>query len=288
MASSRLGRWFPVAIGLSLASAFVVPPRFTTPVRASVQGVFAPVSIPARAIAGAAYRRTHADRVTDDGSADGPRQAEVVVAENHALRAALASLEVKFEQLSQVDADRKLVGNIRPLCRPAEVTGADSSGLREALTVSGIDGSAVSRPVVHGTDLVGRVEAAGLTGAAVRLVTDPGFSFTARLARYVTDPGGGVALSFVTRLHPLVQGIGHGAMAIRNTVTMAQAADARLAVGDLVLLDDLEWQPNVQGFTAGRVTAITPQSTAPIFADIRVEPAVNLLRLNEVMVVVKN
>jgi cell shape-determining protein MreC len=37
----------------------------------------------------------------------------------------------------------------------------------------------------------------------------------------------------------------------------------------------------------GRVTAITPRPDAPLYAQIRVEPQVNLLRLREVMVVVK-
>ena len=169
------------------------------------------------------------------------------------------------------------------------VTGADSSGLRESLKVSGVGGSAVRRPVVHGTDLVGRVEAAGLTGAAVRLVTDPGLSFTASIVHYVPDGAGQMTVAVVPGLQPLVQGVGHGAMAIRSTITMAQAAELHLAVGDLVVLNDHDgWPLTVQGFTVGRVAAVAPQTSSPLFADVRVEPAVDLLRLNEVMVVVRD
>ena len=77
-------------------------------------------------------------------------------------------------------------------------------------------------------------------------------------------------------------------MAIRSTVSMQQVADLHLAVGDLVVLSDGEWPPNLQGLCAGRVAGITRQADAPVFADIRVEPVVDLLRLNEVMVVVKD
>jgi hypothetical protein len=288
VSSFRAGHLFALLMGLSFLSAFVLPPRYTTPARSQVQGLFAPVSRPVRAIAGALYRRANPDRASDDGSPGQPRPAAAVYAENHALRAQLAALQVKFDQLSRLNADRQLVGDIFPLCRPATVTGADSSGVREALKITGVGSSAVGRPVVHGTDLVGRVVTAGLTGADVRLLTDPGFVFTARIARYVPDAAGQLTLAMVGQLQPWVQGVGHGAMAIRSTVSMQQVADLHLAVGDLVVLDDHDWPANVQGFCAGRIAAINSQANAPVFADIRVEPVANLMRLNEVMVVVKD
>ena len=284
----RSGHLFATLMVLSFLSAFVLPPRWTTPVRSQVQGLFAPVSRPTRWVAGALGQRGHPERASDDGSPEQPRPADAVYAENHALRTELAALEVKFDQLSRLNADRGLVGDIRPLCRPATVTGADSSGMREALKIAGVGSVAAGRPVVHGTDLVGRVVAAGLTGAEVRLLTDPGFVFTARIARYVPDAAGRLTLAIVGQLQPWVQGVGHGSMAIRSTVSMQQVAELHLAVGDLVVLDDPDWPANVQGFTTGRIAAINTQANAPIFADIRVEPIVDLMRLNEVMVVVKD
>ena len=216
-----------------------------------------------------------------------PRAADAVYAENEALRGDLAMLQVKFDELSRLNADRQMVGTIRSLCEPATVTGYDASGVRETLAVSGVDEAAVDRPVVHGTNLVGRVQTAGLTGGTVRLVTDPGFALTAELGRYETDAGGRVTLRRAPGLRPLVQGVGHGAMAIRTAITMQQVTDLHLAVGDVVVLSDKGWPPNVQGLTVGKITAINHQSAAPIFADLRVEPDANLSRLTEVMVVVR-
>jgi cell shape-determining protein MreC len=287
VSSSRPSPLFAVLMGASLLSAFALPARFAAAVRAPVQGLFWPVARPTRYIAGAIYGRFHTEQATDDGSPRQPRAADVVYAENHALKTELAALQVKFDQLSRLNADRKLVGNIRDLCEPATVTGSDSSGVREALAISGVGSEGAGKPVVHGTDLVGRVQSAGVTGASVRLLTDPGFGFTAQIDRYTTDAAGQVKLSRVAELRPLVQGVGHGAMAIRSTVTMARAAELHLAAGDVVVLDDDTWPANVQGFTAGRVVSVTPQAAAPMFADIRVEPAVDLMRLNEVMVVVR-
>ena len=281
-------RLFVALMALCFLSAFVLPERYTMPVRSPVQGLFAPVSWPTHALAGAVYRRLNPDPIVDGGSPGQPRPSKAVYDENQDLRAQLAELRVKFDQLARLNADRQTVGNIFPLCQPATVTGVDSSGVRETLKVIGVGASAVGRPVVHGSDLVGRVRSAGLTGAEVRLLTDPGFGFTARFARYVPDANGRVSLAKFDALQPLVQGIGHGSMAI-SRLSMQQVANARLAVGDLVVLDDHDrWTSSVQGFCVGRIASIGSQVNAPIFADIRVEPATNLLRLNEVMVVVKD
>ncbi len=275
-------------MALCFLSAFVLPPRFTTAVRGPAQGLFAPVSWPTRWAAGSVYRRLHPDATPDDGSPAGRRPADAVYAENHELRSALAALREQFDQLSRLNADRHLTWDVLPSCQPATVTGADASGLREALKINGVGSAAAGRPVVRGTDLVGRVVAAGVTGAEVRLLTDPGFVFTARLARYVPDAAGRLTLTYVGQVQPWVSGVGHGAMAIRTSITMQQVTDLHVAVGDLVVLADREWPPNVQGFTAGRVTAVNTQANAAVFADLRVEPVVDLTRLSEVMVVVKD
>jgi cell shape-determining protein MreC len=288
-----------VLLGLSFLSAFVLPTQFTSVGFPALQGVFAPVSWPVRGVAGWVFSRVNrSGGVVDDQSPGLPRSVANVYEENHALLTALASLQVKYELLSQLNADRQAVGDIRPLCTPATVTGAEGSGLHESLTISVGTGGGVrfDQPVIRGNpsqsplpcDLVGRVARAGPLGAQVRLVTDPGFVVTVRFGRHVADADGKLVMRSVEKLHPLLQGIGHNAMAIRSTLSMQQVRDAGLAVNDLVMLDDPEWPANIQGFSVGRIVSIEPQRNAPLFADIRVEPQINLLRLTEVMVMVKD
>ncbi len=294
----RSNHLFTGLLALSFAGAFVIPPRFSIPGGGQVQGLFALVSRPVRAMAAWVYSHGHREAVVDDRSVSTPRTAATVYQENHQLLSALASLQVKFEQLSQLNADRQAVGDIRPLCRPATVTGAEASGLRKALTLSvAFTSSALmNRPVIRGNpsqsplpcDLVGRINRVGPAGAQVRLLTDPGFVLTARIGHYVTQPDGQIKMTTLEQLHPLVQGIGGNRMAIRSTLSLQQVKDANISIGDLVLLDDRDWPLNIQGFSVGRILSINPQQSAPLFADIRVEPETNLMRLTEVMVMVKD
>lgn len=302
VAAVRTNHLFAGLMGLAFLTAFVLPARFTTPGQQPgaglLQGLFAPISRPVRALAGWAYRRTHEDPVMDDRSPTAPRPPATVYEENHQLLTALASLQLKFDQLSQLNADRQAVGDIRPLCKPATVTGAEPSGLRESLTISvGLSSAALlNRPVIRGNpsesrlpcDLVGRIVRAGVAGAQVRLITDPNFVLTARIGRYVLQPDGHLKMVYVDQLHPLVQGIGHNQMAIRSTLSMQQMHDANVEVNDLVLLDDRDWPLNIQGFSVGRIVSINPQPNAPLFAEIRIEPQTDLMRLSEVMVMVKD
>jgi hypothetical protein len=224
---------------------------------------------------------------TDDGSPAKPRLVSTVYAENHDLRDQLVSLQVKFDALSRLNADRQAVGDIRNLCAPAKVTGSDSSGLLEGLLITPSGLFKENQPVVHGTDLVGRILTAGLTGAQVRLITDTGFSFTARIGRFVTEGGGHATPVYATRLHPLVRGVGHGMMEVRSTISMEQVQDNKIDVNDFIVLDDTEWPANLQGFNVGRIVAIHAQRNAPLFADIQIEPETDLMRLSEVMVMVR-
>jgi cell shape-determining protein MreC len=277
----------------------VLPARYTTPGVQQLQGLFAPASRPVRALAGWVFNRVHRQVVVDDLSPEVPRAAATVYEENHQLLTELASLQIKFDQLSQLNADRQSVGDIRPFCKPATVTGAEVSGLREALTLSvGFSSAALQgRPVIRGNpsqsplpcDLVGRIVRSGPAGAQVRLVTDPGFSLTARIGRYVIQPDGHLKMTYDQQIHPLVQGIGNNQMAIRSTLSMQQVRDGNIQKGDLVVLDDHEdWPLNIQGFSVGRIVSIHPQQNAPLFADVRIEPQTNLMRLTEVMVMVRD
>lgn len=290
MSNLRFNHVFTVLMLLSLVSAFFFPPEATNPGRAHLQGLFSPISRPARGIAGVVYRRFHRDAVVDDGSPDSPRPAQTVLEENRQLRERLALLSLKFDQLNQLNADRQLVGDdLRPLCKPATVTGADSSGVREtlALSAAGADFKA-DMPVLTARNIVGKLSRAGIGGAQVRLITDPGFSVTGRIGRYRANADGAMDLEWVEHLQPLVQGIGHGEMAIRSNISMQQVHDLGIAVNNMVVLDDRDWSANLHGCSLGRIISIDPQQNAPLFADIHVQPVNNLMRLREVMVMVKN
>jgi cell shape-determining protein MreC len=297
VADDRFNQIFTLLMVLAFAIAFVLPARFSTLPAGQLQGVFSPVSKPVRLIAGMIYHRFHAEPILDDRSPAAPRPAATVYDENHQLLSAYASLQIKFDQLSQLNADRQAVGDIRSLCKPATVTGADPSGFRESLTLSAAASASIlkDRPVIRGNpsqsplpcDLIGRIVRAGPAGAQVRLVTDPGFRLTARIGRYIAQPDGQLKLTYIGQLHPLVQGIGHNAMAIQSNLSMQQVQDAGLAVGDMILLDDRDWPLNIQGFEVGRIVSINRQPSAPLLADIRIEPQSNLMRLTEVMVMVR-
>jgi cell shape-determining protein MreC len=290
-------------MGVSFLTAFVLPAVFPAKFGSvgipQLQGIFAPVSRPLRAMAGWVYNRAHRPVVVDDRSPDVLRPATTVYEENHQLLTALASLQIKLDQLSQLNADRQSVGDIRPLCKPATVTGSEVSGLREGLTLSVGSTSLplLNRPVIRGNpsqsplpcDLVGRIVRSGPAGAQVRLITDPGFVLTARIGRYVTLPDGKLQMVYDSQIHPLVRGIGSNQMAIQSTLSMQQVRDGKIQKGDTVVLDDHDdWPPNVQGFSVGRIISINPQQNAPLFADIRIEPQTNLMRLTDVMVMVRD
>jgi len=298
VASLRFNYLFAGLLGISFLTAFVLPPSVTTSRLGELQGLFAPVSRPVRALSGLIYRQFHPEPVIDHVSPATPRDPTDVYTENEALRSDYASLLAKFEQLSQLNADRQAVGDIRPLCKPATVTASDPSGIRESLTITATAPASMlmKRPVICGNtsqsllpcDLVGRVVRSGPLGTQVQLVTDPGSALTARIGRYVPQPDGKVKLVYVDKIHPLIRGVGHNAMTISSNLSMKEVQDAGIAVNDLVLLDDREWPPNIQGFSVGRIVSITRQPKSPLLADIRIEPQTNLMRLTEVMVMVKD
>lgn len=289
MSKLRFGHLFALLMLGSFISAFVLPARVTIPARGAMDGLFSPIARPVRAMSLLLLHRERPERPVDIVSPTEPRTNEAVLKQNRQLLLQLANLSAKFDRLAKLNADRLLVGaNLRDLCRPASVIGTDPSGFRQALLIGpSFSHFQVDQPVIYVGGIVGRIERAGISGDVVRLITDQGFSCTAMIGQYLHEADGKVTLHWVPNLTPLVQGIGENAMAVRNTITMQQVKDLNIGVHDMVALNDDDWPENLRGYWLGQITAIRPQTNAPLFADIRIAPTQNLLRLKEVMVMVR-
>lgn len=274
---------------LAFLCAFVLPARISDPPREELAGLFYPVARPARAVAGVLHRHFHRTAPIDLGSPAAPRPDETILQENQRLREQLSSLLIRYAKLAESSDARNLQGNILPYCRAVAVAGIDTSGGREALLIgsSSLAGLQPDDPVLYAPQaLAGRVVRAGVSGAEVRLVTDPGFAETARIIKYVPDRTGAPQAMRVATLQPLVEGMGKGRMVIRSTVPWSTVEQLQIGVGDLLALDDPEWPPEAQGVSIGRITSLAPQPNAPLFAEIQVQPMANLMQLREVMVMV--
>ena len=290
MSQVRFNHVAVALMALSFVSAFLAPPRFTNPARTELSGIFSPISRPVRGIASLIYGRFHPQVVVDDASPQSPREEQTLLEENRQLNLKLAAMTIEFDNLSKLNADRHLVGDILPFCEPATVTGADSSTARESLqiSVSPHMDLTTGRPVLYAHSLMGRIVSAGLGTAQVRLITDPGFAIMCRIAQYKADDTQTLKLEWIKDLPVLVQGVGQGEMAVRSNLPMATIRDLQIKENDMLLLDDPDWPANLQGWCVGRITNITPQRKSPLLSSIQVRPLNNLLQQKEVMVMAKD
>lgn len=282
MFSLRFNHVFLTLLILSGVSAFIIPRRFTDAVRAQVQGVFSPVSRPARMTAGWIQQRV-APRETADH-----RSQEAIGQENQRLQVEVAHLTEQLKALQKLNADRDAMGPLRSLCTAVAVIGGDA-GMRQSLALAGSQLGEVrgGQPVLYPGGVAGRIDRAGAGAAQVRLITDVGFRMTGHFGRFQESKDGRIAFARIALPAALVEGIGNGIMVIRN-LTMKDIASAELAENDWVVLDDADWPIHVQGQLLGRIISIKSRSQAPLFAEIRLAPAANLLALREVMVLTKN
>jgi hypothetical protein len=276
-------------MALSFVSAFLAPPRFTNPARSELSGIFSPISRPVRGISALIYGRFHPQVVVDDASPQLPREEQTLLEENRQLNLKLAALTIQFDNLSKLNADRHLVGDILPFCKPASVNGADSSTARESLQITSPNMDLTTgQPVLYAHSLLGRIVGAGLGTAQVRLITDPGFVIMCRIAQYKADDTKTLKLEWIKDLPVLVQGVGGGAMIVRSNLTMATVNDLQIRENDMLLLDDPDWPANLQGWCVGKITDISPQRKSPLLCSIQVRPLNDLLQQKEVMVMAKD
>jgi hypothetical protein len=120
----------------------------------------------------------------------------------------------------------------------------------------------------------------------VRLITDPGVRIEAYFGNSTFDENGKPGFERVETPAVLVEGIGQGAMRCMF-LTMEQAEKGGIRQGTWVVVEDKEWDSRLYGRPLGQVVRIERQPTAPLYADIRIEPVTMLTRLREVMVLTK-
>jgi cell shape-determining protein MreC len=262
---------------LSLVAAFALPAQPTDQHYPELVDLFAPVAYPAQRIGQLLHRH-----VTNDARPD-----EAIRHENMGLRAELTALTQQLERLEQLNNERVGMGEIGRYCAPVGVIGPDS-GTRQSLALRGstVLGLRDGMCALYDGWIVGTVIRAGLGGAQVRLITDQGQRERVIFRAIVADRAGRTMALRRGKLIGVAEGMGDNTMVVRE-LTGDDVKAAGVQVGDLVTLDEPDWPMNVQGLPLGRVVAIEPRTDAPLYAQIRVEPQVNLLRLSEVMVVVK-
>jgi hypothetical protein len=281
MSYVRFNHVFGLLLVVSAVCAFVIPEKLSRKPLPGLQGLFAPVSFPARRFGAWAH-----DRIAPPDLA-GKRTLQAVLAENDRLTNYVGSLQKQLEIERRRNAEwAPLAADVRERCIAVAVGGADA-GPRESLALppSSLQRVREGAFALYPGGVAGQVQGgSGLGGAQLRLITDPGFKLQGRFVR--KDPAGGPKL-VQSKEVVLLEGVGKGAMLVRAAFTWEEVQKGAVQVGDAALLEDRDWPPDLHGQRLGVVTRVEPMREQHKFAEIRVEPTTNLMMLNEVMVFTK-
>jgi len=270
---------------LSAISAFFIPVEYTSFCRGRLDGLFSPVAMPLRRLVDATSTRLgfndqnkqliiHTSNLTDANR------------EIDRLQVTVASLTMQIEELRRLNAGRDLGGELRNFSRPFKVLSPDLAG-RDSLNIHATSGDGVTAgmPVVCQQGLVGKISTVGNLGAQVRLITDIGSRISGQFGKFQLLPDGSALFTPIATNEPLIEGRGHGLMAISN-ITMKEALDSHLAAGDWVVLSDRDmWPATVNGQRLGQIVTVQKLPKSPLHAEILLKPLVNFDTLREVMVV---
>jgi cell shape-determining protein MreC len=278
MLKLTFNKMYAALLIIAVISVLVVPKTVSDGAKRRFQRAFEPVSRPVRVALGPVYSRLHPPPLETQG----PRTYAELAADNEQLRLQNANLMAQVQKLQQLNAVREAVGNLRDVTRPMKVIGADPSTIRKSIVLQGSTQDLhLGQAVLHNGGLAGRLDRIGVSGGAqAQLLSDPGFRITAKFGRFID---GQVPFQPVGDFSCLLEGDGRQGMSARN-VTMKQAHDVGLAVGDWVVIADDDYPMILQGYRIGQITTIGP-ARAPLFAQITVQPLANLLTLPEVMMV---
>jgi hypothetical protein len=269
---------------LSAISAFFIPIEYTNFCRGGVDVIFAPIASPLRSLVEATSSRLGLDRNENQIRAAG--NLDDAGKEIDSLKVTVANLTIQVEELRRLNAGRDLGGELRNFSRPFKVLAPDIGGRASLLIqATSSDNIKIGMPVVCQQGLVGKISAVGVGGSQVRLITDVSSRISGQFGKFHLQPDGGVRFIPITTSEPLVEGRGHGVMAITN-ITMEEIDKTKLAPGDWVVLADRDmWPATVNGQRLGQITRIQKYPKSPLHAEIQLKPLVNLETLREVMVV---
>jgi hypothetical protein len=264
---------FVALMSLSFLSAFVAPPRLTDGGRAQLEGLFIPISRPTYAAANWLRRKISPD-VVQDARPDADIRNENLRLQEENLR-----LQAQVQQLQTQVHERQSLGDLQSYCERFGVAGADS-GSREGLILGGslLTNVAKGQAVISKGSLVGRIDRAGLNAAHVRLVSDPGFTVTGRLGRVGNDDN-----SAPPDVAIIIEGAGAGKMRI-DKLSRDQIRSLHIVKGDWIVLEDPSFPWPAQGLRVGQVESIQTSLRDPLFAQITLTSAVDLMQLPNVWV----
>jgi len=284
----RFTQVFFVLMAASLLCSLGMSQATSDRLGASVQSLFAVVSGPVHWFAGAGSARIVAEPAPlVEGSDESVRLTE----ENWLLRRQVQMLTLQIESIARDEAEKTRLGQaIEDASQTLQVIGAVSGG-RELLRLVGS-----STPVAEGDvalfaagegGLAGRVQSVGAGNQAlVRLVTDPGSKLLANFGRFTRSEAGPVVFDTLMSQPFVLEGRGQGEMKVDSLKT-SDVQKAGIKPGDLVVLAaaDEKWSNQFVGFRVGVVTAVEEKVDAAGFADIRVRPETDLLKLRDVLIV---
>lgn len=280
---------FPVQLLMILIaalSAFTLPEAKSS-VRETIQGLFVPVALPSRAIGRWASERLSPPHETDIVSPNVARSNDELRRQNAELVTRLMNLEAQLDDLKQLSAQYDQLGTtLKKMVQPATIVAGPVLG-RQTLTISTARLAAIreNMAVVHPLGVVGQIYAVAPGGATARvlLLTDPHSHVQGRFVRMVSV-NGVVRDQPIKTPAPMVDGTGTGL-----SIGYLAAHDVRgvVQIGDIVLLDDARFPPQIKGLPLGRVRAITLPPNDSGHATIAVDPTADFSRLAEVLVVDK-
>ena len=286
MSLIKFNHVFGALLILSLLSAFVIPQRYTNKAQPQIQTVFAPVSMPTSR-AGAWFREQfEGEKARDRQSLSDLR------AQNEALKNQLGHAQAQLDLTRQRIAEWERLGHIGDLSVPVGVVGQDA-GSRESFALKGSTLNQVREGmyVLYSGGLVGQVSKAGLAGAQARLVTDRGFRVEVKFKRMVMEKHAGTAEPVPRPIDidlpsVVAEGVGDG-MVVRGSLKLTDVTAAGLKPGDWAVVADGELPMALQGYRVADVVKVEPMRSAPLFAEIRLEPSTSFRTLREVLVMVK-
>lgn len=274
-------------MAVAAVSAFAMPPNFGDSFRNSATTLFLPVTSTVRQVAWLLNKRLVPPRgtaVAENGGGNGYAQLRD---ENENLKYRVSFLKTENERLQRQLNDISQL-DIKDPVRIIPVIGGDP-GSQQVLSLQLASGEGVipNMPVMYPYGLVGKLEIVGLGTARVRLITDNTSRITGEFVRYQKDT---IDFTHLPQSPKTVEGTGNGKMVIKafkaEELTPPKQPDLKLQVGDWVVVKDKDLPPQAQGRKLGEIESIV-EGRNPMFVQIVIRPQTDLMKLREVMVMVR-